>query len=337
VVTFDADLRILETNPQAEKLIKLGDYIDKSLALGTNNPGVPGLDWTGPLRATVSAGQRHTFDSISYELNGRTMLLRIVCAPLVEGATEKIVGGTVVVEDVTEMVNVQRQLASVERLATVGRIASTVAHELNNPMDGILRYINLALRAIEQENIEKPKEYLEHCREGIMRMVHIVSELLEFSRSTHGPFEQVGIDHTIEDAIKTIAGGAEASGIRIIRHYDPCQLDVRGGSLFQVFCNLVKNALDAMPDGGELHVSTHVADDKGTVIEFRDSGTGFDPEDAEAIFEPFFTTKKKGRGTGLGLAVCKDIVERHHGRIVAENVPAGGSVFKVYLPRTELA
>ncbi len=84
-----------------------------------------------------------------------------------------------------ERTHVQKQLADMERLATIGKLAAKVAHELNNPMDGILRYINLTIRSVEQEGLEKPKEYLNHCREGLMRMVQIVSELLEFSRSTY--------------------------------------------------------------------------------------------------------------------------------------------------------
>ncbi len=227
----------------------------------------------------------------------------------------------------------QTQLANMERLATIGKLASKVAHELNNPMDGILRYINLALRSIEQQNLEKPKEYLLQCRQGLMRMVQIVSELLEFSRSTYTTSEEhVKIEQIIEDAIKTMDVKAEGSGIRIIRNYRPDVPQVRSGNLFQVFCNLIKNAMDAMPNGGELHISTRVTADNTAIIEFRDTGTGFAPEDAEAVFEPFFTTKEKHGGTGLGLAICKDIISKYHGRITAENAPQGGSIFTVHLP-----
>jgi len=336
IVIFDPDLKIVETNPQAARLIALGDTIDESLAKGTNNPAVPGLDWAGQLKSTVSMGKTHTFDSVSYTLNDKTKLLRIVCTPLKETKTEKILGGTVIVEDITEKINVQRQLAGVEKLATVGKLASKVAHELNNPMDGILRYINLALRTIEQENLEKPKEYLTQCRQGLMRMVHIVSELLEFSRTTHAPFEYVKIDHIIEDALNTMDSRTEASNVQIWRNYAPDIPEVRSGNLFQVFCNLIKNALDAMPDGGELNISTRLRADNSAEVEFRDTGVGFAPEHAEAIFEPFFTTKDKGKGTGLGLAICKDIIERYHGRITAENAAGGGSIFTVYLPVTEV-
>jgi len=234
--------------------------------------------------------------------------------------------------DITEKANIQKLSADTERLATLGKLTSKVAHELNNPMDGILRYINLTIRIVEQENLEKAKEYLIQCRKGLMRMVQIVSELLEFSRSTYAPFEHIKIEHIIEDAIKTMDTRAETSNVRILSSYAAGIPEIPSGNLFQVFCNLIKNALDAMPDGGQLRISTRLIANKTVAVEFRDTGAGFAPENANVIFEPFFTTKDKGKGTGLGLAICKDIIERYNGRITAENAPGGGSIFTVYLP-----
>lgn len=330
VIAFDPDLKIIEANPQATKLIKLGDYIDKSLAKGTDDKIWQG--WTQQLKSAISTGQPRRFDDIGYTSNGKTKLLRIVCTPLKETKTTKKLGGIVIIEDITEKVNTQRQSANTERLAAVGKLASKVAHELNDPLDGILRYVNLAIRIVEQENLEKPKEYLTQCRKGLMRMVQIVSELLEFSRSTYTPSEYTGIEQIIEDAIKTIVAKAEALNIRILRDYASGIPQIRSGNLFQVFCNLTKNALDAMPDGGELRISTRLAADNTIIAEFSDTGTGLPPENTEAIFEPFFTTKDKSKGTGLGLAICRDIIESYHGRITAENTLEGGSVFTVYLP-----
>jgi two-component system NtrC family sensor kinase len=226
----------------------------------------------------------------------------------------------------------ERRLANAERLASVGKHASKVAHELNNPLDGILRYINLAMRVVEQENLAKPKEYLAQCRQGLMRMVQIISELLEFSRSTYTPLEYTKIEQIIEDAVKTMESRADAANVSIARNYTLGMPQVRSGNLFQVFCNLAKNALDAMPNGGELRVSTSLAADDTIAVELRDTGTGLPTEGIDAIFEPFFTTKEGGKGTGLGLAICRDIVESCNGRITARNAPDGGSIFTVYLP-----
>jgi len=332
VVIFDGDLKIIEANAEAAKLIKLDNTIDKSLAAGTDGAGTEVRDWRTELKSVVSRGKTLRFDRVGYTSNGQTKLLRIVCTPLKKAKTKRIAGATVIIEDITESVDIQRRLADVEKLAAVGKLASKVAHELNNPMDGILRYINLTLRIIEQKDLEKPKEYLAQCRQGLMRMVQIVSELLEFSRSTYVPFEYVNIEQLIEDGIKTMDSRAEASNVQILRNYAADIPEIRSGNLFQVFCNLIKNAVDAMPDGGKLNISTYLTADNTVAAEFRDTGAGFASENAGAIFEPFFTTKDKGKGTGLGLAVCKDIVERYRGRITAENTPEGGSIFTVYLP-----
>jgi signal transduction histidine kinase len=126
--------------------------------------------------------------------------------------------------------------------------------------------------------------------------------------------------------------GAETASVKIITQYHPDIPRIRSGNLFQVFCNLIKNAIAAMPNGGELKITTRMTENKTIIAEFRDTGTGFPPEHAELLFEPFFTTKEKGKGTGLGLAICKDIVERYNGRITSQNAPEGGSIFTVYLP-----
>jgi PAS domain S-box-containing protein len=334
VVTFDSDLRITDANPQATSLIRLDEYIDRSLSAGTSTPTATGLNWTERLNSLIASGRSQSFESITYTINGRTRMLRLVCTPLRKPDSDTVLGGTVILEDITEELNTQRKLANFEKFVTVGKLASKVAHELNNPLDGILRYVNLALRAIENEQIDKPRHYLLRCREGLMRMVHILSELLEFSRTTYAPFERVRIDHIVEDAIKTMEPAAQASRIQILRSYAPDTPQISAGDLLQVFLNLTKNALDAMPSGGTLNVATRVAADS-TAVEFRDTGIGFPPEHAQAIFEPFFTTKEKGKGTGLGLAICKDIIDKYQGRITAENTPAGGSVFTVHLPLTD--
>ncbi|MHC4693063.1 MAG: two-component system sensor histidine kinase NtrB [Planctomycetota bacterium] len=332
VIVFDSDFKITEANSQAAKLIKLSDYINESLAKGADNPGEAESGWTEQLKSVVSEGNTFEFDDINYTLNGKTILLKITCIPFKKTDTARILGGTVIIEDITEKHDVQKQLANAEKLATIGKLVSKVAHELNNPMDGILRYLNLAMRIIEDKELEKPKEYLSQCRQGLMRMVQIVSELLEFSRSTYTSLEYVELEQVIEDTLRIMDVRVETCNIQVSRNYSRGIPQIKNGNLFQVFCNLVKNALESMPAGGQLNISTRLEADNTVVIEFSDTGTGLPTEHTDAIFEPFFTTKD--RGTGLGLAICKDIVERYHGRITAENAAGGGSIFTVYLPIT---
>ncbi|MHC4500344.1 MAG: PAS domain-containing protein, partial [Planctomycetota bacterium] len=130
VVTFDSDLRITEANPQATTLIRLDEYIDRALSAGTDNPTVTGLDWTEKLNSIMVAGRTHNFESITYTLNGRTRILRLLCTPLRKPDSEAVLGGTLIIEDITENLDTQRKLANFERFVTVGKLTSKVAHEL---------------------------------------------------------------------------------------------------------------------------------------------------------------------------------------------------------------
>jgi C4-dicarboxylate-specific signal transduction histidine kinase len=222
----------------------------------------------------------------------------------------------------------------VERLAAIGIQSSMIAHELNNQLDGIMRYVDLAMRIVEQENLDKPKEYLTNCRKTLRRMARILGEMLEFSRATDAPSEYVEIGRLIDDVIKTVEHRAASLNVRISRNYAPDLSAVQSGNLIQVFINLARNALDTMPNGGELIISIRRAKNDTIAVEFRDTGQGLPPGDVEAIFEPFFTTKDMDKGTGLGLAICRDIIESYGGRITAENATEGGRLFTVYLPVT---
>jgi signal transduction histidine kinase len=251
----------------------------------------------------------------------------------------RVVGTICVMADNKEAVrsatqtNLLKSEAETERLAAIGKFTAKIAHELNNPLDGILRYINLASRSVELDNAEKLNEYLGQSRQGILRMVKIVRELLEFSRSHYLPVEEPApIEQIIEDAIKTCTSRGDTPPVQIARDFSSGLPKFPAVNLFQVFCNLIKNALDSMPDGGTLEITTTAESNGGILIEFRDTGHGFDPADTDALFEPFFTTKTQGRGTGLGLAICKDLVARHGGYISAANRAEAGSVFTVHLP-----
>jgi two-component system, NtrC family, sensor kinase len=217
-------------------------------------------------------------------------------------------------------------------MAALGRLAARVAHELNNPLDGILRYVNLAMRVnLSGGGDPRVGDYLEKARGGLLRMAQITTALLEFSRSSHAPPEQATLNTIVNDAIAAMAGRAADAGVTVDCRLNGDDLPVaRGSNIFQVFCNLIKNAIDAMPTGGTLTVTTSM-EAGDVVIAFEDTGIGL-PEDADRIFEPFFTTKEPGRGTGLGLAVCKEIIERYGGSIVAQRRQPAGTAFVVRIP-----
>ena len=241
-------------------------------------------------------------------------------------------GLLVVTEDVTQQAELERRVAASESLAAVGRLAARVAHELNNPLDGALRYVNLCSRLLAETGEEKALEYLDQARQGLTRMARIIGELLEFSRSTPMLAENGNINWVVEEALRSMRAHADGAGVVVAAgfHDDGEMPSMEGTRLFQVCCNLIMNAVDAMPEGGCLTITTGIVDDQ-VVVCFEDTGVGL-PRDVERVFEPFYTTKPAGEGTGLGLAICKDYVERLDGRITAEQGKEQGAVFTIRIP-----
>jgi signal transduction histidine kinase len=287
-------------------------------------------DWPAALRSVLEERRELRFEQIVLRSEGSgDRLADLLCLPLT-GAAGEIVGGILVIEEVTAQAGLEKRLAVSERMAAVGKLAARVAHELNNPLDGILRYLNLAIRSVEVGQTDRLKDYLVNARGGLTRMTEIVRELVAFSRSAHTAFEHTEINSAIEEAIKVMADKAETAGISVICRLEQGMPAMRSTNLFQVFCNLVKNAIDAMPSGGTLTVISETVGSEA-VIRFEDTGVGL-PAEIERIFEPFFTTKGPGKGTGLGLAICRDIIEKYNGRITGARRPQGGSVFTIRIP-----
>ena len=329
LVVFDHGLEIVHRNPAAEFLVRDFKSIADALSAGTVDSQYQ--DWQAALRNVIESGREHRFDQVVYhDEHSREMLLNLLCIALIDPTHGSITGGTLVIEDVTAAVSMEQRLAVSERMAAVGKLAARVAHELNNPLDGILRYLNLASRAHEKGSTEKVPEYLAQARGGLLRMAEIIRELVEFSRSTHTAFDNASISTIVEEAVKVMSDKAVANGVSIVCKLSESMPPIRGTNFFQVCCNLIKNAVDAMPDGGTLTVTTELRDRDATIL-FQDTGIGL-PDEIDRIFEPFFTTKDPGKGTGLGLAVCKDIIEKYNGRIIPERRPTGGTTFTVAIP-----
>jgi len=329
VLTFDAQWRITEANPLARDMLAVGDTLEEALAAGLTADQA--LSCRQELGRVLLEGHPCTCEDLAYSLNGRNTLLRFFCAPLPGEDTSEVAGGMLLIEDITARRAMENDLADAERLAAVGKLAARVAHELNNPLDGILRYLNLALRLADEQELDKITQYLGESRKGLMRMVHIVSDLLEFSRSTYNAFQEADVNKILEDAVKAMESLAEDNHVEVSRDYGRNLPNIRSGNLFQVFSNLIKNAVDAMDEGGHLALKTS-CDQHHLLIEFANTGPGLSAEAAKKLFEPFFTTKAPGKGTGLGLAICKDIVERYDGQIKAENRAQGGATFTITIP-----
>lgn len=328
LIVFDRNLEIRYSTTTAGRLLNLKNRIDHSLEAVTDSK----VDWKTLFEHPWESNQTVKFGTVRATVDGNSRILNLSCAPI-RTPDQAILGGAVVVEDVTEKVSRENELSQAERLITIGKVAGKVAHELNNPMDGILRYLNLAMRVLEQGQTEKTKEYLQQSRTGLLRMVHILSELLEFSRSPGQAMEPAPLDAIIQDALSATDSSLAGIEVQIIRKYEGQALSMRNDNLFQVFCNLIKNSCDAMHGKGRLTITIEQLDDIWQVS-FLDSGPGIPAELRNSIFQPFFTTKTNGKGVGLGLAICKDLVEKYKGTISVSCPDTGGSLFTVQIPAT---
>jgi signal transduction histidine kinase len=233
----------------------------------------------------------------------------------------------IVVQDVSERLSMERLLAGAQRLSETGRLSAEVAHELNNPLDGVLRYISLAKRSWP----EAAGAYLDKATDGLMRMAQTIREFQDRGRPWSSGGEIMPLERLLEEALSAMQPRAHALGVNFLTDAMDCQSLAAPGAMFQVFCNVIKNSLDAMPGGGLLTVRLRPQGDRCR-IEFMDSGPGVAPEMADRIFEPFFTTKPRGEGTGLGLSICREIVTRLGGEISAANQNAPGLCVRIVLP-----
>ncbi len=225
------------------------------------------------------------------------------------------------------------QLVSSEKMASLGKLAAGIAHEINNPLGGILIYSSLMMEDLSEEDFKRGD--LARIVQEAGRCKEIVKSLLEFARQTEPKMEPTDINRAITDGLFFLENQALFHNIRIIKKLDPFLPFVKGnaGQLKQVFMNIVVNAAEAIHGSGTLTITTSPAPDRKMVlVEFTDTGEGIPAENLTRIFDPFFTTKEVGKGTGLGLATSYGIIEDHGGKISAKSQVGEGTTFTIELP-----
>lgn len=220
-----------------------------------------------------------------------------------------------------------------ETLVSIGKLAANLTHELNNPLDAIRRYVNLALDQALEDSLTR--EYLVKAKKGIRRAIRVIRGLLHYSRDMHENEARTAELHAlISESLDSISQQPSHKKISIQKNFTPETIYVADRGLQMVFKNLYENAIQAMNGEGVLKVKTERAQDKVT-ISVEDSGCGVSEADAARIFEPFFTTKDVGKGTGIGLTLCREIVERCGGSISCSSSKEGssqGATFIIVLP-----
>ena len=250
------------------------------------------------------------------------------------------VGSVGIFSDLREILKVhqeleatQHQLVQAEKIASLGRMAAGVAHEINNPLAGILIYAELLAREVEQTT--PIRENVEIIINQTMRCQQIVNRLLDFSRQSLGQKRLFDVNEALRACVDLVSHQAFFHNIKIEQDLDPELPQIIGdpGQLQQVFTNLLLNGADAMGGSGMITITSRPAGPgNGVVLQFTDTGCGIPPEIRDKIFEPFFTTKPPGKGTGLGLSIVYGVIQRHGGSIEAYSPPGGGTIFTVTLP-----
>jgi len=291
----------------------------------------------GELGYQIEVQSQDEVGDLAHSFNGMSLQLR--------GANEQIVTWAKTLEDrvdqkTKELNRAHEHVLHVEKMASMGKMAAVVAHEVNNPLSGILTYAKLIRKWVasgqtEHEKRDEAMQCLELIAAESRRCGDLIKNLLSLSRTAPMNVQSVDLHAVINRCLLLVRHQLELGGVELqlslakdlpLVHCDPAQIE-------QVLLALIMNARDAMPRGGNLWIETRLNSDEAEIeIKVRDDGAGIAPEILPRIFEPFLTTKESGRGVGLGLAISRGIVERHNGRIEVESELGRGTTFTITLP-----
>jgi PAS domain S-box-containing protein len=288
--------------------------------------------------ATIARGERiEHFETVRLRKDGERIEISLTVSP-VKDETGRIVGAAKIARDITQLRKAERALRTTERLASVGRLAATVAHEINNPLEAVTNLIYLARQAAILTDVQG---YLDAAEQELARVSQLTKQTLGFYRETKSA-SNVRPGDLVTSLLPVFASRTRNRGIELCPEIeDDSEIYAVAGEIRQVIANLIGNSIDA-PAGGKVRIRVSAAtqwspDRKpGIRLTVSDTGSGIPPEARPKIFEPFFTTKRDV-GTGLGLWVCKSIVENHGGSIRVKSSTAPGkswTVVSVFLPST---
>ena len=242
------------------------------------------------------------------------------------------------IDSLTEkLAETQRHVQQASNLATIGNFVAGIAHEINNPLDGVLSCVARLER--DPTNLSQNMEYLKLMHDALDRMSMTVQHLLEYSQEHELDLESVDVHKVIENVVAQIRASARQNGIDIAFDFGDTVPLLMGDThhLEQAFLNLALNAMAATPEGGSVTFRTRLngaVDGAEPLIEVGvvDTGIGVDAAHLGKVFDPFFTTKEPGKGTGLGLTIVKSIVEDHHGTVTVDSTRGVGTTVSVFLP-----
>jgi PAS domain S-box-containing protein len=339
LVVFDAEEKIVRWNRALEEFYGVA----REAAIGCRLGDLFDAPFVEALRA---ARQDHPYGATLYRvpLSSRDssmprLLVNATEVPLQNtSGDDAVVGMLMIIEDITDRVQLEEQLQISEKMASIGLLAAGVAHEVNTPLTGISSFTQMLLEGADPAD---PRTVLlEKIERQTFRAAKIVNGLLNLSRPGTASNERVEVDlnAVIMDVFSLLEHQFEVGSVKVRRELSPVPVNVLGieHQLQQVFLNLFLNARDAMPSGGWLSVATRVDGDR-VIAEIADTGSGIPSEQIARIYDPFFTTKAIGRGTGLGLSITYGIVREHDGTILCDSAVGQGTRFTMALPQAPAA
>jgi two-component system NtrC family sensor kinase len=270
---------------------------------------------------------------------GEVRTVNVAIAPLVTRKFQ-VIGRLIIMDDITERVDLEAQLSQADKLSSIGLLAAGVAHEVNTPLAVISSYTQMLSKQLQGD--PQKSGLLEKITRQTFRASEIVNNLLNFSRTSGSEIGDVDVNKVIADTLALLEHQFKVAKVEVENALAPKLQPIQGnpGRLQQVFLNLFLNAKDAMPGGGKLRVAT--TNGESVCVSVSDTGSGIAPEHIQRIYDPFFTTKTspregQARGTGLGLSVTYGIIQEHAGKIRVESNPGAGTTFTLDFPLSRKA
>ncbi|MDH3881539.1 MAG: ATP-binding protein, partial [Desulfobacteraceae bacterium] len=241
---------------------------------------------------------------------------------------------------VKELKSDLQKLVQEDRMISLGKLAASCSHEINNPIQGLLTFSDLMQEILaegkpSQKDLEQFKKHLSFMSKELERCGNIISGLLSFARESPREYKEIDLNEVLEAVLSLTRHKMELRNVDLTTRLHPGLLMIQGDEreLQQCFLNLIFNAIEAMPGGGQLRIiSTLKRDKKNVRVEVRDTGYGISKENLEHIFDPFFTTKGEGKGTGLGLSIAYGVTKNHKGNIKINSKVGEGSSFVLEFP-----
>jgi two-component system nitrogen regulation sensor histidine kinase GlnL len=345
ILVFDADSRLVGMNRAASELFRLRQpdavgALASDIFTGENHKLCELID------RTTQTGRSHTGMAIEYLCSDMTRVPAEISAVPMSDAEGAVVGATIVVREASRIRELEEEVKKSERLAYLGTMAASVAHELRNPLGGIRgasQLLREEVAGIEKEDVFA--EYLDVIIRQVDRLTGILDSLKGLSRPVRRSTGPVNLHSLLDEALTLFSTEIKAKKLKVVRDYDPSIPEPVGdeNGLSGVFINLIKNAVEAMDKSGVLTLKTGIPIDflYSTVktergkkvmisVSVSDTGPGIADDDLKDIFNPFYSTK--GGGLGLGLALSLKVIEEHGGTIKVDTKPAEGTSFNVFLP-----